>query len=93
MTRATSRLVISGLIFWFSSAAALADRFDVIKSYRFIPRVSTSTQIGGFAGRQETFSVWGKFDLNLGDPEVSIPELEIHPTFDNVESWLNPIAR
>lgn len=89
MTRRATRFILSTMLVLFSSATTRADEFDVIKSYRFIPRVSRAEQSGGFAGRHETFTVRGKFDLNLG-PEVSIPELEIHPSFENVNSWMNP---
>ena len=89
MTRRPARLIFSVLLVLLSFATTRADEFDVIKSYRFIPRVSHAEQFGGFAGYHLTFTVRGKFDLNLG-PEVSIPELEIHPSFENVQSWMNP---
>jgi hypothetical protein len=89
MTRATSRLVVLAALFSCPGVAAFADPFDVIQSYRFIPRLSSVVESGGITGRELDYSVWGKFNLNLG-PEVSIPELEIHPKFENVASWLNP---
>ena len=89
MTCAFSRLVAFGVLFSLSNAAVAASPFDIVKTYRFIPRLSDVVESGGITGRELDYSVWGKFDLNFG-PEVSIPELPIHPSFENVQSWLNP---
>jgi hypothetical protein len=89
MTCAFSRLVAISVLFTFTSVATAAGPFDVVKTYRFIPRLSDVVESGGITGRQLDYSAWGKFDLNFG-PEVSIPELDIHPSFENVASWLNP---
>jgi hypothetical protein len=86
MTCAFSRLVAISVLFTFTSVATAAGPFDVVKTYRFIPRLSDVVESGGITGRQLDYSAWGKFDLNFG-PEVSIPELDIHPSFENVASW------
>lgn len=89
MTRAFSRLVAFASLLSLSTAAVAAGPFDIVKTYRFIPRLSDVVESGGITGRELDYSAWGKFDLNFG-PEVSIPELPIHPSFENVQSWLNP---
>lgn len=89
MTHTFSRLVASAFLILTTGAAIAGSPFDVVKAYRFIPRLSDVVESGGITGRELDYTVWGKFDLNFG-PEVSIPELPIHPAFENVQSWLNP---
>jgi hypothetical protein len=89
MARSTIRFCLAMLLAVATISTVQADEFDVIKSYRFIPAWSRAKQTGGFAGYELDFTVRGTFDLNFG-PEVSIPELEIHPSFENVQSWMIP---
>jgi hypothetical protein len=66
---------------------------DILRHYRFIPRLSSLEVTGGFAGIEQTFFPRGTFDLHTGyrfDPRAFPSVFLPFARFENVRSWLVP---
>jgi hypothetical protein len=69
---------------------------DILRHYRFIPSRSSLEVTGGFAGIEQKFFPFGRFDLHTGyrfDPRAFPSVWLPFAKFENVRSWLVPDSR
>ena len=68
--------------------SALAQPPDLLRSYRFVPRLSTLHQTGGFAGFDIRLPIFGTYDFITGyrGGDGPLPVLHPYALFDNVEA-------
>ncbi len=75
--------------------SALAQPPDLLRSYRFIPQLSTLHQTGGFGGFDHRLPIHGTYDFITGfrGGEGPVPALEPYAQFANVEAKAgNPLS-
>ncbi|TWU30199.1 hypothetical protein [Bythopirellula polymerisocia] len=70
----------------FCLQPGFADPPDLLRSYRFVPRLSTLHQTGGFAGFDFRLPIFGDYDFITGyrGGEGPIPSLDPYAQFANV---------
>lgn len=81
-------VVLSSLHLQWGNVAN-GDPPDLIRRYRFLPRHSALEQMGGFAGVDVRYTVYGRFDLVTGwEYQYDPRPISIHPfaKFENVEA-------
>lgn len=70
------------------SLPALADPPDILRSYEFLPRLSTLHQTGGIAGLYFEFPVFGTYDFVTGFRYETDPaSIARYAKFENVEAY------
>ena len=86
MLRVFLAFILGGCVAWQPAAAQPP---DLLKTYRFLPRMSTLHQTGGFAGFDIEFPVLGTFDFVTGYSSAGfpLPTLERYASFTNVDAW------
>jgi hypothetical protein len=92
-----STLFVLAALFGAEAVAQTSDDLrrqpDILRHYRFIPRLSSLEVTGGFAGIEQKFFPFGTFDLHTGyqyDPRAFPSEWLPVAKFENVRSWLVP---
>ncbi len=81
-------LLASLALVTFCLQAVVAQPPDILRSYRFIPRLSTLHQTGGFAGFDRRLPIHGTYDFITGfrGGDGPIPTLDPYAQFANVEA-------
>ncbi|MCA9235337.1 MAG: hypothetical protein KDA44_07685 [Planctomycetales bacterium] len=77
--------LLASLVFSLASAA-VAQPPDILRSYRFLPRLSTLNETGGFAGVDIDYTMRGTFDLATGY-DVDKTGFHQKAEFTNVDAW------
>lgn len=80
------RALVAGAVVCVFSSLAVAQPPDVLRSYRFLPRLSTLTETGGIAGVHVDYKVGGTYGFAIGY-DYQRPDLRRSAKFVDVDAW------